>query len=101
MSQFSASSLLGYFGVLGGVAIALGLPWLILVHGFFLSEIARLAVIVLSLLIGGLLAVASAVIGITIPSTVRDGKLDIGGIIKGCCPPEAPCANDDSKTAGA
>ncbi len=97
MSRFSASSPLGYFGVLGGVAIALGLPWLILAYGAFLPDGARLAVIILSLLVGGLLALASAVVGITIPTTVTDGKLDIGGIIKECCPPEERCASDGSK----
>ncbi len=99
MSRFSASSLLGYFGVLGGVAIALGVPWLILAYGASFSERARLAIIILALLVGGLLAVASAVVGITIPTTVRDGKLDIGGTIKECCPPEKRCASDDSKAA--
>jgi hypothetical protein len=100
MSRFSASGLLGYFGILGGVAIALGLPWIVLAHGASLSEGARLTVVILSLLIGGLLAVASAVVGIAIPTTLREGRLDIGGIIKECCPPGECRASDDSKVPG-
>ena len=84
MNRFESSSPLGYFGLVGGLVIAVGLPWLMLVYGSDLSAAVRVTVIILALCAGALLAIASIVIGITVPSALRNGKLDIGAIA-GCC----------------
>jgi len=81
MERMKFSSALAYVGVLAGVCIALGLPWLILAYGADLSASIRTTVIILALLLGGLLAAASVVIGITIPSALRSDKLQIAA----CC----------------
>ena len=85
MSEMRFPRWLAGFGVLGGVAIALGLPWLILVYGGDLSGRAQLTLIILGLLAGSLMGIASAVVGITIPAAVSSGgvKLD-----PACCQPE-------------
>jgi hypothetical protein len=71
----------GYFGALGGVVIAVGLPWMMLLYGQDLAAWVRPTVIILALILGGLLAAASVVVGITIPSALKSDKLQIGG----CC----------------
>ena len=69
MRETRLTSWLAGLGVLGGVAIALGIPYLTLVHGDELSVTARLLVIVLSLAAGGAIvragqsAVESDVVG--------------------------------------
>jgi hypothetical protein len=77
MDRMKFSSALAYLGVLAGVCIALGLPWLVLACGQDLSASVRTTVIILALLLGGPLAAASVVIGITIPSALRSDKLQI------------------------
>jgi hypothetical protein len=84
------SGALGYFGVIGGVVIALGLPWLMLLYGQDLPVWVRPTVIILALLLGGLLAAASVVVGITIPSALKSDKLQIGS----CCSHE-PASTDE------
>jgi hypothetical protein len=88
MTKILYSSMLGYLGVLGGVAIALGLPWIVLAYGADLSSAVRTTLIILGLVGGVILACASAVVGITIPTAIHGGKLDIERIAGGgaCCP---------------
>lgn len=55
MSEPSFPRWLAAVGVFGGVAIALGLPYLTLVHGDGLSATMKMMVIVLALAAGGTL----------------------------------------------
>lgn len=55
MREIPLASWLAGLGVLGGVAIALGLPYLTLVHGDALPVTMRLLVIVIALAAGGAL----------------------------------------------
>ncbi len=86
MNEMRFPRWLAGFGVLGGVVIALGLPWLVLVHGGDLSDGAKLTLIILGLAAGSLMGIASAVVGITIPTAVSSGGLDLSRI---CCEPES------------
>jgi hypothetical protein len=83
MNRIQSPGLLGYLGILGGVGIAIGLPWITLVYGGDLSELTRVALIILALLGGVTLAVISAVVGIAVPAALTNGKLDIAT----CCRP--------------
>ena len=76
-------------GVFGGVLIALVLPVAVLMLGDDLSSLAKLAVIITAMIIGSLLAGISAVVGITIPSTIAGGSVKIGQ--DGCCDPAEEC----------
>jgi hypothetical protein len=64
-------------GVLGGVAIAVALPAVVLMLGDDLTPSAKLVVIILGLLVGAALAGVSAVVGITIPTAVGGAALRI------------------------
>jgi len=75
------------FGVIGGVLIAVGLPFIVLVFGSDLSSGAKVALIILGLLAGSLIALASAVVGIAMPKTVRGAAIHLP---VGCCTPEPP-----------
>ena len=81
-------------GVLGGVIIAVGLPYIILAFGDGLSSGARVALIILALATGGLIALASAVVGIAIPKTVKSASIQLP--VVGCCEPE-PRESTESK----
>lgn len=72
-------------GVLGGVSIALGLPYIVLAFGGDLSSGAKVALVILGLAAGGLIALVSAVVGIAIPKTVRKAAIQLP---VGCCGPE-------------
>lgn len=72
------------FGVLGGVVIAVGLPYIVLAFGGDLSSGAKVALIILGLLAGSLIALASAVVGIAIPKKVRSAAIQLP---VGCCEP--------------
>jgi hypothetical protein len=71
-------------GVLGGVGIALGLPYIVLAFGGDLSSGAKVALVILGLAAGGLIALVSAVVGIAIPKTVRKASIQLP---VGCCDP--------------
>ena len=85
-------------GVIGGVAIALVLPYLVLVHGQYLGPRAQILLVVLAILAGILLAGVSAVVGIAVPHRVTgaafrvncgDSPADPGSThLVNCCPPE-------------
>lgn len=55
MRETRSSAWLALLGVVGGVGIALGLPYLTMVHGDGLPVAARLLVIALALAAGGFL----------------------------------------------
>jgi hypothetical protein len=73
------------FGVLGGVTIAVGLPYIVLAFGSDLSSGAKVALIITGLLAGSLIALASAVVGIAMPKTVKGAAIHLP---VGCCAPE-------------
>jgi len=63
-------------GVIGGVAIALGLPWILLVHGAQLNTAARIVLIFLAVIGGGLITLASAFFGLVLPAKAWGGGGD-------------------------
>lgn len=96
MSEMRFPRWLAAVGVLGGVAIALGLPWITLVYGSDLGG-AKVAIIILALIAGCTLAAISAVVGITIPTAVR-GAIAIPAVIPNCCAPERDAEQDEADT---
>ncbi|MBI3830460.1 MAG: hypothetical protein HY291_13150 [Planctomycetes bacterium] len=62
---------LALIGVFAGVAIALGLPWLVLVYGQHLGATVLTIIIIASLLMGGLIALVAAFFGAVIPTVVE------------------------------
>lgn len=90
MSRMHFSNWLAFLGVVGGVAIALALPAVVVVWGQALSPTQQVLVIVLALLVGGAVAGISAVVGITIPTVVQDGRLNLD---RSCCPPCEPVSS--------
>lgn len=73
------SALVPFAGLVGGVLIAVGLPYVTLVYGGSgedgtgLSTAAQTGIIILALLIGGAVAFCSAFFGIVIPRRVSGG----------------------------
>jgi hypothetical protein len=96
MSEMRFPRWLAAVGVLGGVAIALGLPWVTLVYGSDLGG-AKVAIIILALIAGCALATISAVVGITIPTAVR-GAIAMPAVIPNCCEPEREAEQDEVET---
>ena len=78
MNEMRFPRWLAALGVLGGVAIALGLSYLVLVHGGDLSSGAKVAMVITGVLAGGILALASAVVGITVPTIATHSGIDLG-----------------------
>lgn len=62
---------LALIGVVAGVIIALGLPWLVLVYGQHLGATVLTIIIIASLLMGGLIALVAAFFGAVIPTVVE------------------------------
>jgi hypothetical protein len=90
-------------GIFAGMMIALVIPVAVLMLGGDLTPSAKLVVIILALIIGGCVAGASAVVGITIPTAVAGGALKIienGGVsfgsIADCCQPEVESDQEDA-----
>jgi len=107
MSDLRFTRWLAAVGVLGGVLIALMLPVVVLMLGEDLSAVAKLAVVILALIGGVTLAGISAVVGITIPTTVAgaalkitDEGIDLGSLAK-CCAPQKKTEQADADSDGA
>lgn len=60
------------YGVLAGLAIAVGLPYIVLVYGKHLSGVAHTIIIILALLGGGTVTVISVFLGIVIPRKISE-----------------------------
>ncbi len=60
-------------GVLGGVAVAAGLPTVVLIYGENLGVPAQVTLMILALLVGGAISAASAILGIVIPTAASGG----------------------------
>ena len=72
--------MIGIMGLLAGVAIALGLPAIVLIYGQSLGPVVLTVVLILSLMIGGLVAGVAAFFSLVMPSVVEsnDKKVCIG-----------------------
>jgi hypothetical protein len=75
--QFSTN--LSFFGVLSGVAVTLGLPYIILVYGKHLSEGIQVILILLAVIGGGLITLTAVFFGIVIPKRIEkdDGHVKV------------------------
>jgi len=67
----SGGNTIAVAGVLGGACIALGLPLIVLVYGQSLGSTLLTIFVITALLIGGTVALASAVLGLVIPQQVN------------------------------
>jgi hypothetical protein len=67
-------------GVLGGVAVAAGVPAVVLIYGQSMGWGAQLTVIILALLLGAPISAISAILGIVIPSSASGGGKMRGGV---------------------
>jgi len=92
MSTLQFSRWIALFGIIAGVAIAILLPYFVLSLATNWTGSAQLIVVILALLIGGIVAAAATVVGITIPTAVAGGALDIVKMTGGepCCGPAVP-----------
>ena len=70
---FGGSGLVGVAGVLGGVALALGFPWIVLAYGKDLNPTLVVIFVLAGLLIGGVVALVSAFFGLVMPRQVGGG----------------------------
>ncbi len=68
--EFSAGAAVGVTGILGGVALALGLPWILLSHAQALDPKVTVILTVTALIVGGLVALTSAFFGLVMPRHV-------------------------------
>jgi hypothetical protein len=59
-------------GVIAGVIIALGVPYVVLTHGQFLGPTIVTIILLTALLIGGGIALTAAFFGAVIPTVVQD-----------------------------
>ena len=73
----SGTIVVGVVGVLGGVAIACGVPVIVIKLGSHLPGWFHGLVIVLALLIGGLTALVSAFFAIAVPKEAQSGWADV------------------------
>jgi hypothetical protein len=70
---FGEGTLIAVTGIVGGVTLALGFPWVIMAHGQALSPTLVVIFVLAGLLIGGTVAAASAVLGLVMPREVGGG----------------------------
>ena len=90
MSTLQFSRWIALFGIIAGVAIAVLLPYFVLSLATNWTGSAQLIVVILALLVGGIVAAAATVVGITIPTAVAGGALDLVRMTGGqpCCGPD-------------
>ncbi|MHB8417014.1 MAG: hypothetical protein ACYDCL_02990 [Myxococcales bacterium] len=62
-------------GALAGVAIAIGFPWVVLVHGEVLGSHMQLVLVWVGIILGGTISFTSAFFGLVMPSQVGHGDL--------------------------
>ncbi|HVM32272.1 MAG TPA: hypothetical protein VMU88_03995 [bacterium] len=70
---FNDGAAVAVAGILGGVGLALGFPWIVLAHGQGLGPTLLVVFVVMGLLLGATVALASAVLGLVIPRQVGGG----------------------------
>ncbi len=59
-------------GVLGGVAVALGVPWIILNYGQVLAQNVQTWLVIGSVALGGFIVLVSAFFGLVLPTQVNE-----------------------------
>jgi len=59
-------------GVLGGVAVALGVPWIILNYGQVLAQNVQTWLVIGSVVLGGFIVLVSAFFGLVLPTQVNE-----------------------------
>jgi hypothetical protein len=70
---FGEGTLIAVTGIIGGVALALGFPWVVLAHGQGLGSTLLVVFVLGGLLLGGLVALTSAFFGLVMPRQVGGG----------------------------
>jgi len=68
--SFGGGSAVAVTGILGGMAIAVGIPWIVLEHGKDLDPKLLMVLALTGLIAGGLVALVSAFFGLVIPRDV-------------------------------
>jgi hypothetical protein len=97
MSTMSFPRWLAGVGVLGGVVIALVLPYIVLIQANGLTSGAKLTLVILALLAGTALAGVSTVVGIALPTQIKNGALGLA-----VCEPECqPCETTETPSGTA
>lgn len=71
--SFGSGGHTGAIGVLGGVAIAIGVPWVLLSQGQALGSNALLALVVTAVVCGAAVSLVSAFFGLVMPNRVHGG----------------------------
>lgn len=66
--EFHKQPFLPVVGLLGGVAMFLGVPWLVLVYGSQLNAVVQTVLIFLAVIGGGLIALAATFFGLVLPA---------------------------------
>lgn len=69
--QFGGGHGIAVTGILGGVVIALGLPWILLAYGQVLGTTLVTILVCGALVIGGGVSIVSAFFGLVMPKVVR------------------------------
>ena len=103
MNKMVFARWLAVLGILGGIVIATGLPFIVLVHGADLGGFARTFLVTIAIGAGAILAIISAVVGITVPTAISGGGIDLDKAIEnGCCngPSGEPCCEEPAATDG-
>jgi hypothetical protein len=77
-------------GILGGVAIALGLPLVVLLYGQFLGPVVVAILTIVALIMGGAVALVAAFFGAVIPAKVQSARSAKKGDTDGCRQAESP-----------
>ena len=70
---FGGGSLIAVTGILGGVGLAIGFPWIVLAYGQALGPKLLVIFVLAGLLMGGLVALTAAFFGLVIPREVGGG----------------------------
>jgi hypothetical protein len=70
---FGGGNLVAVTGIIGGVVLALGFPWIVLAYGQALGPTLLVVFIISGLSAGGLVALVSAFFGLVIPREVGGG----------------------------
>ena len=68
--QFANSSCIAVTGIIGGVVLALGFPWMILAYGQALGPKLTVTFVIAGLVVGGLVTLTSAFFGLVMPRSV-------------------------------
>jgi hypothetical protein len=71
-ANFGGGGIASVAGVIGGVALAIGLPWVLLVNGQILGQNILTILIMIAVIGGVFISFVSAVLGVVMPTSVHD-----------------------------